>query len=528
MSPTGRPKGEYRSAQREGTSSATGRVGDFRGAPRNGAASIAGVVRASIAALRSLGVAVPRVTSDSRAITPGDAFAAYPGDTRDGRDFIPEAISRGAGSVLWERDRFQWDPAVNTPNAGIDDLKHELGWIADEVSGHPSRDLWMVGVTGTNGKTSCSHWIAQGLTFAGRRAAVAGTLGNGFPGSLSAAQNTTPDAAALHEMLRAWRDEGATAVAMEVSSHGLAQGRVNGVEFDVALFTNLTRDHLDYHGTMDAYGEAKARLFEWPTLATAVINADDAFGRALIARSMVDGRRVLTYGATNADVRADEVALTDEGVRGILDTPWGREPFASQVVGAFNVSNLLGVAAVLLASDVPLPAVVAALARIEPVPGRMQRAGGVGRPLVVVDYAHTPDALEKVLSALRPVAAARGGRLEAVFGCGGDRDPGKRREMGAIAARLADRILVTSDNPRSEEPEAIIRQIVAGIPSAKGAETLSDRAEAIRLAIGRARAEDVVLLAGKGHEPYQEIAGVRYPFSDLAHAEAALAQWGAP
>jgi UDP-N-acetylmuramoyl-L-alanyl-D-glutamate--2,6-diaminopimelate ligase len=484
--------------------------------------------RPSIAAVRGLGVPVPRITSDSRAVTPGDAFAAYPGAARDGRAFISDAVSRGAGSVLWERRGFAWDPALPTPNAGIDDLRHELGWIADDVYGHPSERLWVVGVTGTNGKTSCSHWIGQGLTACGRRAAVAGTLGNGFPGALEATPNTTPDAAALHELLKRWSDAGAAAVAMEVSSHGLEQGRVNGIAFDVALFTNLTRDHLDYHGTMEAYGAAKSRLFDWPTLATAVLNTDDAFGRELIARCAIEGRHVLSYGMTNADVRPTGLVQTDAGIRGVLESPWGRTEFTSGVVGAFNVSNLLGVAAVLLASDVALDCVAEVLARLQPVPGRMQRTGGGGRPLVVVDYAHSPDALEKVIAALRPVASGRGGRIEVVFGCGGDRDPGKRREMGAIAARLADRVLVTSDNPRSEDPESIIRQVVAGIPSSKSAQTEVDRARAISIAIARARASDVVLIAGKGHEPYQEIAGVRHPFSDMDKAEAALAAWGAP
>src|SRR4051812_45796289 len=240
-------------------------------------------------ALAQLGVPVKRITSDSRTIGPGDAFAAYPGEARDGRTYIPDALRRGAGGVLWETAGFAWPAGLTAPNAGVPGLKHELGWIAGSVFAHPSEDLWTAGVTGTNGKTSCSHWIAQALNAAGRRAAVAGTLGNGFPEAIAPALNTTPDAAALQEMLRAWADAGATAVAMEVSSHGLMQGRVNGVAFDVALFTNLTRDHLDYHGTMEAYGEAKAKLFDWPTLKTAVINADDEFGRRLATRSRYRG-----------------------------------------------------------------------------------------------------------------------------------------------------------------------------------------------------------------------------------------------
>jgi UDP-N-acetylmuramoyl-L-alanyl-D-glutamate--2,6-diaminopimelate ligase len=476
--------------------------------------------------LAGLGVPVTRITSDSRTLRPGDAFAAYPGEARDGREFIPHALERGAGSVLWERAGFTWRPQWRAPNVAVTDLKQELGWIADAVCAHPSERLWMVGVTGTNGKTSCSHWIAQALNALGRRTAVAGTLGNGFPGAIEPAPNTTPDAAALHEMLRTWRDAGAAGVAMEVSSHGLVQGRVNGVKFDVALFTNLTRDHLDYHGTMQAYGDAKARLFAWPSLKTAVINVDDPFGAELIERCGRLGVAVLAYGQTGGDVRATRIAVGVDGVSASVETPMGRAELKSGVVGAFNVSNLLGCLSVLLASGVPLDAAVAQLSKLQPVAGRMQRTGGGDKPLVVVDYAHTPDALEKVLSALRPVARSRNGRLVAVFGCGGDRDPGKRPQMGAIAARLADAVVVTSDNPRSEVPAAIVDAVVAGIPgSASDVAAIVSRDEAIAHAIARAGRDDVVLIAGKGHESYQEIAGVRHPFLDLEHANAALAEW---
>jgi UDP-N-acetylmuramoyl-L-alanyl-D-glutamate--2,6-diaminopimelate ligase len=476
--------------------------------------------------LAALGVPVQRITSDSRTIRAGDAFAAYPGAARDGRAFIPDAIARGAGSVLWERNGFAWDPAWTVPNIPIADLKNELGWIADRVYGHPSEQLWMIGVTGTNGKTSCSHWIAQALNASGWRTAVAGTLGNGFPEAIEPALNTTPDAAALHELLRAWADAGATCVAMEVSSHGLVQGRVNGVSFDVALFTNLTRDHLDYHGTMKAYGDAKARLFGWPTLKTAVINGDDPFGEQLIASCRKLRVPVLSYGVTAGDVRTTALDVGVDGIRATVATPLGAAEIVSGVVGSFNVSNLLGVLGVLLVTGVPLDDAVKHLSRVQPVAGRMQKTGGGDKPLIVVDYAHTPDALEKVLSALRPVANSRGGKLAVVFGCGGDRDPGKRPQMGAIAAQLADAVVVTSDNPRNESPEAIVDQIVAGIQQATGrVTTIVRRDEAIASAIRDAGRDDVVLIAGKGHEPYQEIAGVRHPFSDLAHADAALARW---
>ena len=481
------------------------------------------------AVLARLGTTVGRITSDSRAIVPGDAFAAYPGETRDGRSFIPDALRRGAGSVLWEEAGYAWPAAWRLPNAGIANLRQELGFIADQVYDHPSRQLWTIGVTGTNGKTSCAHWIAQALTAVGRTAALAGTLGNGMYGAVAPALNTTPDAAALHEMLRRCKDAGAQSVAMEVSSHGLMQGRVNGVKFDVALFTNLTRDHLDYHRTMDAYGAAKARLFDWPSLKAAVINAEDPFGRQLIDGCRRRGLAVLTYGQHMGDISTRNLGLSVNGAAATVVTPWGEAELSSGLVGSFNVSNLLGVLGVLLASAVPLDKAVAQLARFEPVAGRLQKLGGGGQPLVVVDYAHTPDALEQVLRALRPVAASKSGRLVVVFGCGGDRDPGKRPQMGAIAGRLADKVVVTSDNPRGEEPEAILAQIVAGTLDSKARiERIAGRDAAIAGTIAEAGENDTVLIAGKGHETYQEIAGERHPFSDLDHARTALAAWRRP
>ena len=482
---------------------------------------------AVLARLAREGAPVRRITSDSRAVAPGDAFAAYPGETRDGRAFIPDALQRGAGSVLWEEADYAWPADLQRPNLAVPNLKQELGFIADRVYEHPSQQLWTVGVTGTNGKTSCAHWIAHGLNALGRTAALAGTLGNGLVGAIEPALNTTPDAAALHEMLRRWKNAGAQSVAMEVSSHGLIQGRVNGMKFDVALFTNLTRDHLDYHRTMEAYGAAKARLFDWPTLKSAVINADDAFGQQLIAGCRNRGLPVLSYGQSSGDIAARNLRLEVDGIAAAVVTPWGAAEFASPLVGSFNVSNLLGVLGVLLASGVPLDRAVAQLARFEPVAGRMQKLGGGSQPLIVVDYAHTPDALEKVLAALRPVAASRNGRLIVVFGCGGDRDPGKRPQMGAIAGRLADCVVITSDNPRSEDPDAIIAQIVAGTAGASaGIGHIADRNEAIGETIAAAGENDTILIAGKGHEPYQEIAGVRHSFSDLEHARAALGERG--
>jgi UDP-N-acetylmuramoyl-L-alanyl-D-glutamate--2,6-diaminopimelate ligase len=478
------------------------------------------------ALLARLGTEVRRITSDSRDVREGDAFAAYPGTRHDGRAFIDDAIARGAGAVLWETHRFHWNHAWKLPHLPLEDLKAKLGTIADFVYGHPSRDLWMVGVTGTNGKTSCAHWIATGLDAAGRKSAVLGTLGNGLLGSLSPASNTTPDAALLHESLAALKTAGAEAVAMEVSSHGLDQGRVNGVAFDIALFTNLSRDHLDYHGTMGAYGAAKAKLLAWPGLRAAVINADDPFGQSLIESARAKGRKVLTYGFGAVDIGGARLTPSSSGLAFHVETPWGKGEVETGLVGAFNASNLLGVLGVLLISGVEFEQALGFVARVEAPPGRMQRSGGGRAPLVVVDYAHTPDALEKVLTALRP-AVVSGGELVCLFGCGGERDRGKRPAMGRIAGELADRVIITSDNPRSEDPETIASEIVHGIRETGNRRygVQLDRAAAIASAISHAHVGDVVLLAGKGHEPYQETAGERAPFLDWDHATRALAAW---
>ena len=479
------------------------------------------------ALLAKLAVPIARITSDSRQVRPGDAFAAYRGARQDGRAFIPDAIARGAGAILWDVQGFVWNREWKVPHLPIEDLKARLGAIADVIYGHPSRELWMIGVTGTNGKTSCAHWIAAGLDASGRRAAVLGTLGNGLWGALEDAPNTTADAALLHETLRHLASIGAQAAAMEVSSHGLDQGRVSGVAFDVALFTNLSRDHLDYHGTMAAYGAAKAKLFAWPGLRFGVVNADDPFGQSLIDAARSRGRKVLTYGFGAADIVGTHLAASSTGLAFAVETPWGKGEIHTRLVGAFNAANLLGVLGVLLVSGAALEPTIGFLAEVEAPPGRMQRLGGQGAPLVVIDYAHTPDALDKVLTSLRP-AVAVGGELVCVFGCGGDRDRGKRPEMGRVAARLADRVVVTSDNPRSEEPGAITSDIVHGIRETGNRRYAVeiDRAAAIATAIAEARVGDVVLLAGKGHEPYQETADVRHPFLDADHAARALALRG--
>ena len=453
------------------------------------------------ARLAAEGAMIAALAADSRRCAPGVAFFAWRGESADGRAHIPDAIARGASAVVWEREDFSWNPGWKVANTGVKNLKQSAGGLAHEFYGRPSERLWVCGVTGTNGKTSCSQWIAAVLGKAG----VIGTLGAGFPGKLEPLANTTPDALEIHALLKQFMEQGAKRAVMEVSSHALSQGRVSGVAFDCALFTNLSHDHLDYHGTMEAYGEAKARLFETAGLDTAVINLDDAFGRKLAQRTSA---RVIGYGfAEKAAVKVDEYL-----------TP-GLLPETGQL-GRFNVANALGVMGCLLAHGKSRDEAKKLLQNLPPVPGRMQKVGDA--PLVVVDYAHTPDALEKVLTALQPIARERGGKLVAVFGAGGDRDAKKRPLMGAVAARLADRVLVTSDNPRGEDPEKIIAQIKAKL----SLESEADRARAIQKAIFEAQEKDVVLVAGKGHEDYQEIRGKRTPFSDARVAREALAERG--
>jgi len=420
------------------------------------------------------------------------------------------------------------------PNAGVRGLKSQAGFLAHDFYGRPSESLWVCGVTGTNGKTSCSQWLAALLSRRNEKAAVIGTLGAGFPSGLISMENTTPDALELHRLLAAFKSAGANAVAMEVSSHGLDQGRVNGIAFDCALFTNLTHDHLDYHGTMAAYGEAKARLFDTPGLDAAVLNLDDPFGQRLAGRLAARGVRTIGYGLAHATAARDAVSefvfARDIGVEGAitrisLQSSWGEGAATIDQIGHFNVANALGVLGCLLARGVPFHDGAALLAALPPVPGRMQKiAERPGRPLVVVDYAHTPDALDKVLRALRPVAQSRGGRLVVVFGAGGERDADKRPLMGAIASRIADRVVLTSDNPRGEDPAAIAAAMRRGVSGDWVMEL--DREAAIVSAIETSAPADVVLVAGKGHEDYQEIAGRRLPFSDAELAQAALGRPG--
>lgn len=469
--------------------------------------------------------------ADSRRVGAGDVFVAYAVKGADSRGFIADAVERGAAAVLWQPEDFTWPAALaDVPQLAVPRLDWLAGSLAALWYGEPSVPMTMFGVTGTNGKTSCSQWLAQLMSKAGTRSAVIGTLGSGFPGHLSVTGFTTPDAVQLQRSLSDIRAQGAAAVAMEVSSHGLYQGRVNGVAFDVAVFTNLTQDHLDYHGTMAEYEAAKTRLFDWPGLKGAVINRDDAMGQRLLAR-LAGKTRVWEYGlggaATSAHgktvLRAEDIRATTAGTRFTLHIDGQAQQITVPLIGEFNISNALAVLGAALAAGIATDVAVAGLTTLAPVSGRMEQIGQPGQPLVVIDYAHTPDALDKTLTVLRPVAHARGGKLVCVFGCGGDRDAGKRPQMGAVAERLADAIVLTSDNPRTEAPADIIAQIAAGLAQPDAARRIEDRASAILQAVRGAQAADVVLVAGKGHESTQEIMGKKRPFSDQEHARLALA-----
>ena len=453
---------------------------------------------------------------DSRRVQPGDLFLAAPGMSFDGRDYIGAAIAAGACAVAYETDDGFTLGAAPLPAFGVSSLRHKVGVIADRFYGAPSRRIVVTGVTGTNGKTTCTQLLAQALDSgatreSARRCAIIGTLGYGFPGALDPSPHTTPDAVTVHRLLADFLRQDATHVAMEVSSHALEQGRVAGVAFNVALFTNLTHDHLDYHGDMQAYGGAKARLFEVDGLKYAVINHDDAFGKNLLMG--IDKRiKTLSYGIEGGDVRAHMVQALPDGLVLRVTTPEGDTELRSPLIGRFNAYNLLAVLATLLALGVKLAHAAERLSRAQAPSGRVERFGGLkGLPLVVVDYAHTPDALEKILQALREHVR---GKLWCVFGCGGDRDRGKRSVMGEIAERLADAVVLTDDNPRHESGEAIIADIIAGMSASP--QVIRDRRAAIKTTISGAGANDIVLIAGKGHEDYQQVGDARLPYSDRA------------
>jgi UDP-N-acetylmuramoyl-L-alanyl-D-glutamate--2,6-diaminopimelate ligase len=503
-------------------------------------------------------VRVSDVTLDSRSVEAGALFLACRGTARHGLEFAEQAVGRGARAILYESGSAAAESRLAEslpPNvrkavaagtlfiAPVPRLAAEVGTIADRFFESPSQSLAIAGFTGTNGKTTCAYLTAQALQKLGRRGGYLGTLGSGLPGSIRALELTTPDAVTVHRQLAALRALGAECVAMEVSSHALAQGRVNGVRFRAAAFTNLTRDHLDFHGSMEAYGAAKARLFE-RDLAARIVNVDDAFGRELArrfdgaaGRLFLTGRQPVERGSIGAGRDAEhlwarDVRLEPAGILFTLDSSRGAARVEAPLLGDFNVENLLTVLGVLLALDVPLDRAVAVLRECSAPPGRMQIVRGAeSDPIAIVDYAHTPDALAKALHAARRHCA---GALRVVFGCGGDRDRGKRAPMGRTARELADEVIVTDDNPRTEDPGRIVADILEGIEApapeaaASGERTTAantvrvqhDRASAIGEALAHSGAGDVVLIAGKGHEDYQIVGRERRPFSDQAVARA--------
>jgi UDP-N-acetylmuramoyl-L-alanyl-D-glutamate--2,6-diaminopimelate ligase len=469
-------------------------------------------------------LAITGLVQDSRAIAHGNAFVAIGGFGTHGLHFVEQAKAAGAAAILFEPPVPDGVPTPPDDAIAVPALRARMGAMADRFHDAPSAAMTTVGVTGTNGKTSTVQLLAQAWTLRGMRAGTIGTLGAGLYGDARPTGFTTPLVLQLHALLAQLRDAGAQAVAMEVSSHALDQGRVDGVHFTVGVFTNLTRDHLDYHGDMDGYGAAKARLFAWPGLRAAVVNLDDAYGRELHAGLAPTLRSVgvSASGAVDALVRAENVSLDAAGIAFDLRIGDERHALRSPLLGRFNVDNLLAVAGALHAlGDAPAD-IAMTLSQLQPIAGRMNRLGGDGvLPLVVIDYAHTPDALEQALASLRAHAA---GRIVCVFGCGGERDRGKRPQMAVIAENQADMVIVTDDNPRGEDGDAIVADILAGFARRNAVTVQRDRAAAIARAIGEAGPDDIVLIAGKGHEPYQEIGGVRHPFDDTAVAQRALEQ----
>lgn len=460
------------------------------------------------------------VTLDSREVQAGDLFLACVGQTVNGVKFIGDAIERGAVAVIWEaEDSIETIPfsmrqsqqGRDVPVVALDNLSMKAGLIANQFYGEPSNQMFVTGITGTNGKTSCSHFLAQALNTE-EVTGVIGTLGNGLYGKIKATTHTTPDVVSCHKLMAEMHANGAQNIAMEVSSHALDQGRVNGVDFDCAVFTNLSRDHLDYHGDMESYLASKLKLFTIPSVMYAVINLDDEAASEILS-VLPKGVRPVSYGLNEqADIYAHDIRLTHDGMLMNIETPWGAGELKTSLLGRFNISNLLAVLSVLLVKGIEIKDALNRLGKVQGVAGRMQCVQVNDKPLVVIDYAHTPDALEHVLTALKE---HQHDRIWCVFGCGGDRDQGKRPMMGTIVESMADKLVITTDNPRSEDPEAIVADICDGIANLSQVDVLLDRAEAIEYVINNATKNDIVLIAGKGHETYQEVNGKHYPFSDL-------------
>ncbi|MBA4340823.1 MAG: UDP-N-acetylmuramoyl-L-alanyl-D-glutamate--2,6-diaminopimelate ligase [Methylibium sp.] len=494
-----------------------------------GAAMITRLKSAEAAARWLLEWTTGTLRSDSRQVQAGDAFIAWPGQSRDGRQFVQAALDAGAATVLVEADGVETFAFADARIAALHGLKAATGAIASQFHGEPSRQLAVVASTGTNGKTSTAWWTAQALSLLGQRCGVVGTLGIGEPPTAGKAADiehtglTTPDPVQLQQAFRRMVEQGYGACAIEASSIGLVEHRLTGAAIRVALFTNFTQDHLDYHGDMAAYWLAKRALFNWPGLQAAVLNIDDAKGLELAAQ--LSGRLdVWTYSlGGSARLTAHDLHYGPGGLAFTLREGEQALPVQTGLIGDYNIANLLAVIGGLRALGHSLSDAARVAAQVTPVPGRMQRIGnGAELPQAVVDYAHTPDALDKALGALQPLAAARGGQLVCVFGCGGNRDRTKRPQMGAIAARLAQRVVITSDNPRDEAPEAILADVEAGFAASTECLVVADRRAAIVRAVLEAGSRDVVLIAGKGHEDYQEIAGHKLAFSDVDEARAAL------
>jgi UDP-N-acetylmuramoyl-L-alanyl-D-glutamate--2,6-diaminopimelate ligase len=447
------------------------------------------------------------LTLDSRQVKPGDLFFAYQGTHLDGRQFIDDAIQKGASIVLAEGENNLQFPVISLSN-----LSKQIGVIAARFYDNPSKNMRIVGITGTNGKTSCSHFIAAALHQLNISCGVIGTLGNGLYGNIQAGNLTTPDPITLQKTLAGFLQQGASYTAMEVSSHSIEQERINGIDFAISVFTNLTRDHLDYHGTMENYGNAKKKLFVSDATKLSVINKDDAFGEKIIAE-LRGKKNILSYGTQkNTDIYAENPQFNLNGIYADVYTPWGQGELHSGLIGKFSLSNLLAVLTTLCALDIPFETVLQLLSKLTSVDGRMQTLGGGDKPLIVVDYAHTPDALEKVLTALRHHCH---GKLICVFGCGGDRDRGKRPIMAKIAEENADIVMVTDDNPRTEDADQIFKDIFAGFAHPEKILQEHDRSKAIYAMIAAAKAGDCVLIAGKGAETYQIIGTEKLPFSDV-------------
>ena len=466
--------------------------------------------------LKKIGNHFSDISNDSRHTKKNSLFLAYPGMHHDGRDYIEAAIKNGARAILYEKKNFVWKKSWNTKNFPVEDLKNKEGEIANIFFKEPSKQLLTIGITGTNGKTSCAYWMAEIQNLMGKKTGVIGTLGFGYK-KLKSHAYTTPDAISSHRILKQFKDKKMKSVVMEVSSHALSQGRVNGILFDLAVFTNLTRDHLDYHLNLKNYFNEKKKLFYFSSIKVAVINIDDLYGKKLKTLLTKNKTKVLSYGIKSGDIRATDIAYSNSSTSFRIAYKKQIYQVEAPVVGEFNVYNLLAVIASLIASGYSIQKIVKQISLISQVPGRMERLGSKNTPKIFVDYAHTPDALKKVLETLKKQTD---GNLICIFGCGGDRDTGKRKDMAQVASKIADINFITSDNPRNENPENIINEISKYMKGSYRIEL--DREKAIDKAIKHAKKNDVILIAGKGHETYQEIKGVRYSFSDQKYARKAL------